>query len=534
MRQGKDMMIRNPILPGFHPDPSICRAGDDYYIANSTFEWFPGVAVYHSRDLVHWRLAARPLDRVSELDMKGNMNGGGIWAPCLSHADGQFWLIYTDTKTSRRGFKDSPNYLVTAPEITGPWSQPVFLNSSGFDPSLFHDDDGRKWFVNMLSDHRKGRNRFAGIVLQEYSASERKLVGPITNIFRGTELGCTEGSHLYRRDGWYYLMTAEGGTSYEHAVTMGRSRDIAGPYEVDPENPILTSRNSPELVLQKAGHASLVEVGDGQWYLVHLCGRPITEHRRCTLGRETAIQKVYWTDDGWLRLEGGGNEPRVMVPAPDLPAHEFPAPPDRHDFDATELPECFLSLRVPVGEDWASVKVRAGHLRLIGRQTLLSVHEQSLIARRVDAFHCRIATCVEFEPGAFQQMAGLVAYYNTTNWIYLHVTWDEEVGKCLRIGVMDKEDYDEPLSEDIALPPGPICLAAEIENEKLQFYYCPAAAAEDKNYSPVGGILDAGKLSDDYVPRAAFTGMMVGVCCQDLRGTHKEADFDWFEYQRKN
>jgi len=526
--------ITNPILPGFHPDPSICRVGDDYYIANSTFEWFPGVAIYHSRDLVHWRLAARPLDRVSRLDLKGVMNGGGIWAPCLSYADGRFWLIYTNMKTSRGGLKDSPNYLVTAPEITGPWSEPIFLNASGFDPSLYHDDDGRKWLVNMLSDHRKERNRFAGIVLQEYSARERKLVGPITNIFRGTELGCTEGPHIYRRNGWYYLMTAEGGTSYEHAVTMGRSKSITGPYEVDPENPILTSRSNPELALQKAGHASLVEVGDGQWYLVHLCGRPITEHRRCILGRETAIQKVYWTDDGWVRLEGGGNEPRVEVPAPGLGEHEFAPEPKRHNFDGKELSPCFLSLRIPVDDDWASLAARPGYLRLTGRQTLLSVHEQSLIARRLDAFHSRWATCVDFEPENFQQMAGLVAYYNTKNWIYLHVTMDEKIGKCLKIGVMDREEYDEPFSEDVALPAGPICLSGEIENEHLRFYYRPGPEVQRGDYLPVGPVLDASKLSDDYVPRAAFTGAMVGICCQDLGGTRKTADFSWFEYEKKN
>lgn len=523
--------ILNPILPGFHPDPSICRAGDDYYIANSTFEWFPGVVIYHSRDLVNWRLIARPLDRVSQLDMKGNMNGGGVWAPCLSYADGQFWLIYTDTKTSRRGFKDSPNYLVTAPAITGPWSEPIFLNSSGFDPSLFHDDDGRKWLLNMLSDHRKGRNRFAGILLQEYCPEAGRLVGPISNIFAGTEMGLTEGAHLYKRNGWYYLMTAEGGTSYKHAVTMARARSIAGPYEVDPRNPMLTSRNNPDLPLQKAGHASLVEVGDGQWYLAHLCGRPLTEHRHCMLGRETAIQKVCWTDDGWLRLEGGGNEPQLEAPAPDLPACAFPPQPAHDDFDLPELDAQYQTLRVPADENWLSLTARPGYLRLTGRQSLLSLHLQSLIARRVDRFHCRAATSVEFEPETFQQMAGLVAYYNSENWLYLHVSLDEKIGKCIKIGVMDKQEYDEPLARDIALPAGAVCLAAEIDHEKLQFYYSTAQAPSEGDWSPVGPVLDSSKLSDDYVPRAAFTGAFVGLCCQDLSGVGLWADFDWFDYR---
>lgn len=167
------MKITNPVLKGFNPDPSICRAGEDYYMAVSTFEWFPGVQIYHSKDLVHWRLAARPLQKTSQLDMKGNPDSGGVWAPCLSYADGQFWLIYSDIKVVDGPFKDGHNYLVTADEVDGEWSDPVRLNSSGFDPSLFHDPSGKKYVLNMLWDHREKHHSFAGIALQEYSVSEK-------------------------------------------------------------------------------------------------------------------------------------------------------------------------------------------------------------------------------------------------------------------------------------------------------------------------------------------------------------------------
>src|SRR6516164_8767195 len=225
-------MIRNPILPGFNPDPSICRVGDDYYIATSTFEWFPGVQIHHSRDLVNWRLVRRPLERASQLDLRGEPDSCGVWAPCLSYADGKFWLVYTDVKRFDGDFKDTHNYIVTAPAIEAPWSDPIYVNSSGFDPSLFHDDDGRKWFVNMVWNHRPGNNRFAGIVAQEYSPGEKKLVGDRGNIFKGTPLGLTEAPHLYHRAGYYYLLTAEGGTAWNHAVTMARSRNLLGPYEL--------------------------------------------------------------------------------------------------------------------------------------------------------------------------------------------------------------------------------------------------------------------------------------------------------------
>ena len=175
--------IRNPILPGFNPDPSIVRVGDDYYIATSTFEWYPGVQIHHSRDLVHWRLLTRPLRRPSQLNMLGDPDSCGVWAPCLSWDAGRFHLIYTDVKrygrttvggASGASLRDFHNYLVTSDDIEGEWSDPIYLNSSGFDPSLFHEDDGRKYLVNMLWDHRPGRNRFAGIVLQEYSPAERR------------------------------------------------------------------------------------------------------------------------------------------------------------------------------------------------------------------------------------------------------------------------------------------------------------------------------------------------------------------------
>ncbi|HXV32167.1 MAG TPA: family 43 glycosylhydrolase, partial [Sinorhizobium sp.] len=219
--------IRNPILPGFNPDPSICRVGDDYYIATSTFEWYPGVQIHHSRDLVNWRLVRRPLERASQLDMRGNPDSCGIWAPCLSYCDGLFWLVYTDVKRFDGNFKDAHNYIVTAETIEATWSDPVYVNSSGFDPSLFHDDDGRKWFLNMQWNHRTEsfggapkHPAFDGILLQEWDERTRRLVGPVKNIFAGSPLGLVEGPHLFKRNGWYYLTVAEGGTGYDHAVTM--------------------------------------------------------------------------------------------------------------------------------------------------------------------------------------------------------------------------------------------------------------------------------------------------------------------------
>ncbi|MEK3913347.1 glycoside hydrolase family 43 protein [Paenibacillus sp. FSL H7-0331] len=520
--------ITNPILTGFNPDPSILRVGEDYYIATSTFEWFPGVQIHHSKDLVHWRLLTRPLNRISQLNMEGELNSGGVWAPCLTYDDGLFYLIYTDVKSRKGAFKDTHNYMVTAPDMMGPWSEPIFLNSSGFDPSLFHDDDGRKWLVNMLWDHRKGNNKFAGTALQEYSVEERRLIGPVINIFKGTELKLTEGPHLYKRNGFYYLMTAEGGTQYNHAVTMARAKSIEGPYEVDPTNPILTSAGKPELALQKAGHGSLVETHTGEWYLAHLCARPVKD-KYCNLGRETALQRCYWTEDHWLRVEEG-NWPKSSVKAPRIEPFVFEAEPVVDHFDDASLGVVWNTLRIAPGPDWLSLTERPGFLRLKGMESMSSLHRQSLVARRQQAFHCEVETVVEFEPDNFQQLAGLIVYYDTEDYMYLRITHHEVHGKCIGIIQSVGGVYDELLDTDIPLQDITRCkLKAIIDREALQFYY----AAEGGEWAAIGPVVDICHLSDDYPDYIRFTGTFIGMCVQDLSGTRKHADFDSFSYIEK-
>ncbi|MGB2873201.1 glycoside hydrolase family 43 protein, partial [Psychrobacillus psychrotolerans] len=317
-------IIRNPILPGFNPDPSICRVGEDYYIAVSTFEWFPGVGIYHSKDLKNWRLVSRPLNRISQLNMMGNPNSGGVWAPALSYSEGQFWLIFTDVKVTEGQWKDCHNYLVTCDTIDGEWSEPIYLNSSGFDPSLYHDESGKKYLVNMMWDPRLHHHNFYGIALQEYDVEQQKLVGDSTIIFKGTDIKLVEAPHLYKINDYYYLLTAEGGTKYDHAATIARSRNLEGPYEVHPDNPLITSFPYPRNPLQKAGHASIVQTHTNEWFLVHLTGRPLPKDNQalldprgyCPLGRETAIQRVEWEND-WPYVVNG-NGPSLEIEGPSM------------------------------------------------------------------------------------------------------------------------------------------------------------------------------------------------------------------------
>lgn len=520
--------IDNPILRGSNPDPSIVRVGDDYYIATSTFEWFPGVRIHHSRDLVHWRLLGHVLTRTSQVDLRGNPRSGGVWAPCLSHDGERFWLVYTDVKAWGHGFVDAHNYLVTAPSIEGPWTDPIYLNSSGFDPSMFHDEDGRKWVVNMCWDHRPGRHPFAGILLQEYDHARGILVGEPRTIFRGSTLGRTEGPHLYRRGSWLYLVCAEGGTSWEHAVTVARATNIEGPYELAPHHPLLTAEGRPSVALQKSGHGSLVQTQNEEWYLAHLCARPALPSRRCVLGRETALQRIEWDAEGWPRLLGGGNKPSTQLSAPKLSPHPFPAEPACETFDAPVLPAHFQTLRVPSDPSWLSLVDRPGYLRLRGRESPQSLHRHSLVARRITELDFEARTTLEVRPRSFQQLAGLMCWYDDQNWAYLAVTHDENLGRCLTLLVAELGACRELLDASVPLPDDPrIGLRVRARSGQLRWQWSTGSV-----WQPLPAVFDLTQLSDEHTTLGmGFTGAFVGMCAHDMTGASLVADFDDFEYQ---
>lgn len=523
--------VQNPILPGFNPDPCIVRAGEYYYIATSTFEWWPGVRLYRSKDLANWDLVGHALTRTSQIDLRGTPDSGGVWAPGLSHADGRFWLVYSDVKAHCGPSKDVRNFLVWSQRPEGPWSEPVYLNRSGFDPSLFHDADGRKWLVNQLWNPTDNGAVFAGIVLQEYSVEKASLVGAIWNIWAGSELGSTEGPHLYRKDGYYYLITAEGGTSWNHAVTVARSRSICGPYEQSPGNPLLTSAANPELLLQKAGHGSLVQSHDSRWYLAHLCARPDRRTRRCILGRETALQAIDWEAGQWPRLASGGSEPAASVRVPAVEIEPYLSS-FQDDFTGPELGWHWNTLREPPASEWLSLSERPGYLRLRGRHSLQSQFAQSLVGFRVLHHHCEVAACMDFAPASFQQSAGLALFYNTSNYYYACVTADEHGGRCLLI-----RGCDDGRAANLAAIPleyffsGPLGLRAVLDDGWVQFFI----EERGGKLHSVGPRLDATILSDDYPQERGrglmFTGLFAVLCAQDTSADARPADFDWFSYR---
>ena len=538
------MTIKNPILRGFNPDPSIWRVGEDYYVATSTFEWYPGVQIHHSRDLQNWTLVSRPLDRASQLDMRGDRDSCGVWAPCLSHADGLFWLVYTDMKRYDGNYKDSHNYLVTAPAIDGPWSEPIYLNSSGFDPSLFHDGDGRKWVLNMLWDHngiRQAGKRgkpgfFAGILLQELDMEQQRLVGPVKNIYSGSEHGLVEGPHILKRDGWYYLITAEGGTGYEHAVTHARARTIDGPYETHPDRHVLTTKDAPDALLQRVGHGQLVETPDGQFFHTFLCSRPLPGSRRSPCGRETGIARIELREDGWFYPAGGSPVPPVALePASATTTRETPEV-TTYRFDGGTLPMDFQWLRSPQPERLFSLDTRPGYLRLHGREAIGSWFEQALIARRQTEWNYSAETLVEFQPETRQQLAGLAAYYNRHQFHYLCIKADPDGNRVLDIqscpGDWPEAHLSFPLDEPLLLPAsGPVWLGVDVDGANLDFRY----AVEEGQWLSIGPTLDASVLSDEggRGEHACFTGAFVGMAAQDVGGTAHPADFAYFRYENR-
>lgn len=518
-------MIQNPILRGFCPDPSIIRAGEDYYIATSTFEWWPGVKLFHSKDLKHWEQIESPLKRESQLNMIGDPTSGGVWAPCLSYDGTYFYLVYTDVKTKKGRYYNTHNYMVYTDDIRGEWSEPVYLNSIGFDPSLFHDTDGKKYLINMV-------NGFKGVLVQEIDPATWKLVGERKKVYAGSGIGCTEGPHMYHIGEWYYLLVAEGGTGYDHCVTMARSKSIWGPFETAPGNPILTSDKEDMSALQKCGHADFTDTPDGEWYMVHLCSRPLNGMKWCTLGRETAIQKMKWSEDGWLELAAGGKfagskteEPLGNNIGKGTVTEETERPgnvKDIHEtFDGAKLPAGFVSPRIS-WENFTDLQSRPGWLRITGHESMNSLHRVSLVALRQQEANVYAETTVDFKPAYPEQLGGLTYMYDAMNFYILGITATEEGQRILTVVKSDTGIVTDEI-EPVYLPEeGSVMMKAEIvENgAAVKFYY---RLNETEEWIAAGNSYSTEIVTDEHC--RGFTGAHFGLYVHDMTGLNYHADF---------
>jgi len=417
---------RNPILAGCYPDPSICRAGDDFYLVNSSFVYCPGIPIFHSRDLVHWTQLGCVLARPAQLKVDGLGVSRGVFAPAISYHDGVFYVI--NTLVDAGG-----NFFVTAKDPAGPWSDPVWLPEiDGIDPSFFFDDDGRAYIVNngpppetpLYSGHR-------AIWIQEFDRRAGKLTGPREVLVNGgVDLAkhpiWIEAPHVLKKAGWYYLICAEGGTAEQHSEVVFRSRAARGPYVPWNRNPILTQRNldpkRPDPVTC-SGHADFVATPDGAWWAVFLGCRPY-EGDFYNTGRETFLLPVRWTDDGWPMILEPGLPVPAVVAAPKLPAAPSPAIPTtgnftwRDEFDGPALPPVWTQLRTPQ-ETWYSLTEKPGSLAIQPRaEALGGKGNPSLLVRPQQHANFTATIAVEV-PASAGESAGLVAFQNETHYYYL-------------------------------------------------------------------------------------------------------------------
>lgn len=439
---------------------------------------------------------------------------------------------------------DVDNFLITAENIEGPWSEPVYLQSAGFDASLFHDDDGRKWLVSLEWETREGYEKPGAICMVEYLPGEKKIAGYPKRIWNGgTDRGCIEAPHLTKHNGMYYIMCAEGGTGYNHCVTMGRAENVWGPYERDPMNPILTSAPgesyerhdpdhlkpkyfNPDSLLQKSGHGSYVETPHGEVYMMHLTARPFVPELRCTLGRETAIQKMMWTEDGWLRMADGSNLAKTETPESSLPRCIMPEIPQFDDFDGEELGNWYYSPRIMPGS-FADVKARPGYVRLRGQESRASLNRVSILARKLTSVYVDITTKMEFEPEVYQHSAGLIIYYDNMNYANLRKYYSETLGEsALSVVRLENGEKTEYTDSRVPAGTGPVWMRLRVRGRKTWFEW----SRDGEAYQKIGPVFDTTRFSDEYCRYGEFTGTMAGLTCADRLKHEKYADFDFFEY----
>jgi alpha-N-arabinofuranosidase len=430
MRAGPNEYL-NPIIAGFYPDPTMIRAGNDYYAAMSSFAYFPAVPIFHSTDLVNWTQIGHILDRPSQLNVDSAGVSRGIFAPALSYHGGTFYMI--TTLVDRGG-----NFFVTATNPAGPWSDPVWLSEiDGIDPSFFFDDDGKVYIVNNGPPQEKPLyDGHRAIWMQQYDMTAKRLVGPRSVIVNGgVDLAkkpiWIEAPHIFKRNGTYYLICAEGGTADQHSEVVFRSNAVGGPYVPYEGNPILTQRHlepGRPFPIETTGHADFVATPNGEWWAVFLGTRNYGRDLYNT-GRETFLLPVKWVD-GWPVILTGRETVPYVHARPNLPLGREPAIPHsgniaiRDDFNAPTLAPYWTMLRTP-REQWYDLKSTPGSLTLRARsETLAGRGQPSLIARRQQNGSASASTAMTYLAAKAGDRAGLVAFHNEDHYYFLGVVHD--------------------------------------------------------------------------------------------------------------
>ena len=545
--------IKNPIIPGMSPDPSIIRVNETYYIATSTFHWHPSIQIFQSNDLSNWKLVDY-IFKNGEIKLSGTNTPAGIWAPHLSYdpINQKYWLIYSHMVSMAGREFNADAYAVHADNIKGPWSDPIYFTSIGFDPALFHDDDGKHYLTILEWETRQGYQAPGNIVIAEVDLNTGKVISPWTRVTNGfTTRGCSEAPQIYKKFDYYYLIIAAGGTGYAHGIEIGRSKNIYGPYEPHPSRePIVTSSPNhlfslgdpdaghfemynPNSIMQKAGHGSLFEAQDGEWYIAHLMSRPLSGTLLNPLGRETSIQKMRWTNDGWLEMADGTNLAKMefdySLPIGSEVSHDV-----IDDFDKEYQLEFMTPYRAQT-PNWVNTHERPGHLRIYGQNSLFSQFNPSIMATRATSFNYDIQTKVEFHPEHYSQTAGVGVYYDSNNWIYLHLTHSEQLNATILTILQAKLGTRiEFVNHRIVIPNGQVELKLSYRDGFVSLFY----RIEKEEWNNIINQIDATYLSDEGVNGepgeiGGFTGLFNFIASVDTYQHQSYADFDYY-YVKNN
>jgi alpha-N-arabinofuranosidase len=497
---------KNPIITGMNPDPSICRVNDDFYMVTSTFEYFPGIPIYHSKDLVHWKMIGYVLSRASNCPVGGANSSGGNFAPALRYHNGTFYVSCTNY-----GGKGSQGvFYVTAKNPAGPWSDPIWIGNWNVDPSMMFANDSMYW----ISPDNKG-----GFMTGTIDSATGKFITPLRKVAAGLGGSSPEGPHMYKINGYYYLMSAEGGTGYEHREVIQRSKTPWGPFEASPYNPVVSNMKAPKSPIQAIGHADLLQLADSSWWLVCLGIRP-NGGKFHHLGRETYLAPVTWSADGWLK-GGVDGVVKERFSSPNLPEHIWDKEPVRDNFDSSALRLPWNFLRVPYGKDW-SLTEKPGYLRLKGSKISLSEKDSpAFVGRRQTAFNVTASSKISFTPTAANEEAGLTVRGDDLNHFDLLIT----TKKGARVVMFRKYlkgkivglHYRQIANGDIVL---------RITATENQYKFL---VQEDGK----PGSLLGSALTKDISPEviSGFTGAYIGMYASgNGRANTNPADFDWFDF----
>lgn len=514
--KSQEVSYRNPVIPGFYPDPSICRVGDHFYLVNSSFEYFPGVPIWESSDMVHWKQIGNVLNRSSQIPLVRTKPSNGIYASTIRNHNSIFYMVTTLVS----GDKKYGNFYVTAKDPAGPWSEPIWVDQSGIDPSLFWDDDGRTYFVSnrgtKSSDPR-------AIYQSEIDIKTGKRLSEIKEIWKGSGGSYVEGPHMYKKDGYYYLLTAEGGTSYGHTVAIARSKNIWGPYESCPYNPILTNRMTYGII-QGTGHADMVQAADGSWWMVHLAFRPAVDGIHF-IGRETCLTPVVWNSGEWPVVNKNGTTDEIVKIIP--PGFEKEPQPfnaiNLDNFDETHLGNDWIYLRNPDSSCY-SLSTRKGWLTLVGcKYNLCSLESPTFVAKRQQHFDMSVTAKMDFNPKKKNEEAGLTVLM--TN-LFHYDFFVKTKGKQRQLTVRYTLDSLNQVLRQVPLNEGPVELKVTGNKKEYIFSFRQKGDKEFKKLA----LLNTRFLGTEVT--GGYNGVVIGLYAtgNGLMCT-VPACFDWFEYK---